>query len=64
MHGFPERLVGRGEQDADEEEDEDRSPADPAEGDESGEDAALAVLLAEEEFAPYVLMEARGKFRA
>ena len=58
MHRLAEGLVREREQQAHDQQHQGRDPAEPAERDQRGEDAACAVLLAEEEVAPDVLSSA------
>ena len=48
----PTHCIGYGEEDAHDDHDEDKRPADPRERDEDGEEAALPVNMAPEEVAP------------
>lgn len=52
MHLPEQRTVQDGEQDGDEQQEEDRGPADPREGNEGREEAARTVLVAPAELRP------------
>ena len=52
MHLPEQRTVEDGEEDGDEQQEEDRGPADPRERNKGREDAARAVLVAPAELAP------------